>query len=258
LGYKIWDNYNKYRKKQKNVVDFRLKFSVPLELLILKFAGHGFFHLAKWGNHKRFVGRRQDKWLYLHSDYDVVYQFNRVINVINDYYAGSTQKSILKRFWFLMRKSCALTIAHRNKRKNACWAFNRYGSILYIKVSKNRGSIRLKQPKVSPIRWFHGIKGNFNNLLNIFWRLPFFYTSSAIVSISELTCVVKGCRCRANIWYKIKRQQYLKGILRYQHMLICVPKQIPLCYKHYMQVFFGKYDGVSLSKLQGYLVTDFI
>ena len=64
------------------------------------------------------VGRRQDKWLFLPSDQDVIYRFNAVIRGINGYYSGSTQKSVLSRFYFALRKSAALTLAHRHKKKS--------------------------------------------------------------------------------------------------------------------------------------------
>jgi hypothetical protein len=47
-----------------------------------------------------------------------------------------------------MKKSCALTLAHRNNKRNAHWAFKKYGQELAIKNHENK-IIFLKEPKPS-------------------------------------------------------------------------------------------------------------
>jgi hypothetical protein len=167
LEYWIWhktkSNFN--WKNLKKITKPYLNFSVPLKQLILKFALKGFFHLTKWGKKKRFVGKRQDKWLFLKSDSDVIRKFNDVINEIKNYYAGSTQQHSLNHFWYLMKKSCALTLAHRNNKKSASWAFNKYGKELSIKNHKNKKIIFLKNPKSSSSKWFNNNRSNVNNIL---------------------------------------------------------------------------------------------
>lgn len=125
LGYKIWKKYGLNTKfgidsvgATRRIEGSRLNFSVPLERLFSRFAERGFFMKAKWGSKDRMVGRRQDKWLFLPSDQDVIHRFNSVLYGIKNYYAGSTQQSVLSRFYFTLRKSAALTLAHRHKKRS--------------------------------------------------------------------------------------------------------------------------------------------
>lgn len=125
LGYKIWKKYSLSVKfgidsvgATRRIEGSRLNFSVPLERLFTRFAERGFFMTAKWGSKDRLVGRRQDKWLFLSSDHDVIHRFNSVLCGIKNYYSGSTQQSVLSRFYFALRKSAALTLSHRHKKKS--------------------------------------------------------------------------------------------------------------------------------------------
>ena len=125
LGYKIWKKYGLNTKfgidsvgATRRIEGSRLNFSVPLERLFSRFTERGFFMKAKWGSKDRMVGRRQDKWLFLPSDQDVIHRFNSVLYGIKNYYAGSTQQSVLSRFYFTLRKSAALTLAHRHKKRS--------------------------------------------------------------------------------------------------------------------------------------------
>jgi hypothetical protein len=125
LGYKIWKKYGLNVKfgidsvgATRRIESSRLNFSVPLERLFTRFAERGFFMIAKWGSKDRMVGRRQDKWLFLPSDRDVIHRFNTVLYGIKNYYSGSTQQSVLSRFYFTLRKSAALTLSHRHKKKS--------------------------------------------------------------------------------------------------------------------------------------------
>jgi len=46
-------------------------------------------------------------------------RYNKVIRGIANYYTGSSQKSVLDRFWHTMKRSAALTLAHRKKKRSA-------------------------------------------------------------------------------------------------------------------------------------------
>ena len=161
LGYWIW------HKKKWNIDEQKrscLNFSIPLRLLVLKFTLKGFFHLTKKSKKKKIVARRQDKWLFLKSDWEIIDKFNKIINRIKNYYAGSTEQSVLNFFWYLMKKSCALTLAHRNNKKNAYWAFKKYGKELTIKKDQNKRLLSLKNPKPSSSTWFNDDRGNLNDI----------------------------------------------------------------------------------------------
>ena len=83
LGYKITGNYGlKLRWSKDNKQRVRmvtLKYGVPLENLLERYAERGFLQRSGKTGSDRFVGRRQDKWLFLKSDKEVVDRFNSVI-----------------------------------------------------------------------------------------------------------------------------------------------------------------------------------
>jgi hypothetical protein len=83
LGYKITGNYGlKLRWSKDNKQRVRmvtLKYGVPLENLLERYAERGFLQRSGKTGSYRFVGRRQDKWLFLKSDKEVVDRFNSVI-----------------------------------------------------------------------------------------------------------------------------------------------------------------------------------
>jgi hypothetical protein len=126
LGFKIYGNYGFKVKQQTNkdgstqrVEDSVLKFGVPLERLFERFAYRGFFTKVKNKKSEKFVGRRVDKWLFLNNEYDIIQRFNSVVRGIQYYYSCSTYRSVLNRFWHNLKRSAALTIAHKNKKRSA-------------------------------------------------------------------------------------------------------------------------------------------
>lgn len=74
---------------------------------------------AKKKSANKFVGRRQDKWLFLKNDAAVVHRFNDILQRISIYYSGSTQQGTLSRIYYALKKSAALTIAHINSKRYA-------------------------------------------------------------------------------------------------------------------------------------------
>ena len=87
LGYKIWKKYGRMgNKKAEGFLNDRkcnrfagLNFSVPLEKLFLFYLHKGFVMKAKKKSANKFVGRRQDKWLFLKDDAAVVHRFNDIL-----------------------------------------------------------------------------------------------------------------------------------------------------------------------------------
>lgn len=122
LGYKIkghydlnvkWDKERGQRKGGNS-----LKLGIPLERLFNRFAERGFFQKARKGKATKLVAQRQDKWLFM-SSVDIVRRYNAVIRGISNYYSLSTQQSVLYELFYTLRRSCALTLAHKHKKKYA-------------------------------------------------------------------------------------------------------------------------------------------
>ncbi|NNE32679.1 MAG: hypothetical protein HKN40_09940 [Winogradskyella sp.] len=269
LGYKIWKKYGLNVKfgidsvgATRRIEGSRLNFSIPLERLFTRYAERGFFMKAKWGSPDRLVGRRQDKWLFLPSDQDVIHRFNAVIRGIKNYYSGSTQQSVLSRFFFALRKSAALTLAHRHKKKSTWWAFKKYGkdlTIVYTNKKKNEVTVKLEIPRASKVEWNLNSNTNSNttDILPIIQGVPVPRSLNIVCSASELPCAVPGCPNQAEHWHHVKHQKKVKGKDRQKIVLALTAKQIPVCKSHHHLIHSGKYDGPSLRKMKGYTPSDF-
>lgn len=259
LGYKITGNYglvqNWSKNKLQRVGQVTLKFGIPLKCLFERYAERGFFQKSSKTNSKRFVARRQDKWLFLWNDREVINRFNTVIRGIQYYYSASTRKSVLDRFWTTIRTSAALTIAHRHKKRSASWAFKRYGKNLSIPDDTGKPNIELLRPLSDGKIIFK--KGNLKKMIVKIDGVPIPTTLSAIVLASELDCAVPNCTLKAAEWHHIKHRKKYKGSAKQNSLNTYFAKQVPLCLTHHNLVHNGKYDGPSIRKLPGYTPSDF-
>ena len=151
LGYNLFgkydDRYN-FVGKQRHLIN-RIKFSIPIKKLIQKYAGKGYLHKAKKGKNQKYVARRVDKYLFLVDDNVVINRFNSILRGLANYYSGSEYPSALYELFELLRRSCALTLAHRHKMRSAKSAFTRWGKNLTIRYTVTDNSKEITQKSVS-------------------------------------------------------------------------------------------------------------
>lgn len=258
LGYYIYGNYGfnvKWTKdKSQRVGDVVLKFAIPLERLFQRFADRGFFKWVKNKKSSKYVGRRVDKWLFLKNEYEIILRFNSVIRGIQYYYSGSTYRSTLDRFWHTIRRSAALTLAHKFKKRSAKWAFSKFGSELVVVNPKNGKKIKLLMPTVGEHKFRDG---QLNYVLAIPKSVSLPITLNAICSAEGLNCAIPNCTLKAKEWHHIKHRKRIKGNSLQRSINAYVAKQIPLCLNHHNLIHSGKYDGPSIRKLPGYTPSDF-
>lgn len=261
LGYHIWWKHGLNTKwdGHRRQGGTYLFFSVPLKKLFERFTDRGFFQLVSTskGKETKYVGRRQDKWLFLKTDAEIIQRFNLVIRGVSNYYSGSTQKSVLDRLWTTFKRSAALTLAHKHKKRSAKWAFEKYGSQLSITVKKEGkgdNTISLFMPKSSPVTWG---KQNLSSMLVRPAGIPIPVTLTAVCSAKELNCCIPNCTLKADEWHHIKHRSKIKGNVRLKAITAYVSKQIPLCKNHHKAVHNGTYGGPSLRKLPGFTPGDF-
>ena len=258
LGYHIYGNYGfnvKWKKnKSQRVGDVVLKFAIPLERLFQRFADRGFFQLIKTKKSSKFVGRRVDKWLFLKNEYEIILRFNSVVRGIQYYYSGSTYRSTLDRFWHAMRKSAALTLAHKFKKRSAKWAFSKFGSELTVVNPKNGKETKLLMPTVGEHKFKNG---ELNYMLVVPKGVPLPITLAAICSAEELDCAIPNCTQKAKEWYHVRYRKRIKGNSTQRSITAYLAKQIPLCADHHYLVHNSKYDGPSIRKLPGYIPSNF-
>lgn len=262
LGFKIFGNYGFKIAKRTNkdgstqrVGDVVLKFGIPLERLFERYADRGFFQKVKNNKSEKFVGRRVDKWLFLDNEYEIIQRFNSVTRGIKYYYSCSTYRSVLDRFWHNLKRSAALTIAHKNKKRSAKWAFDKFGKDLIVTNRKNDKKISFEVPLSGDRIKF--ANGNVDHIMVVPKGSPLPVTLTAVCSASELNCAIPNCTLKASEWHHIKHRKRIKGNQRQKSLHAYTAKQIPLCTNHHLTVHSGKYDGPSLRKLPGYTPSDF-
>ena len=89
------------------------------------------------------------------KDYEVVKRFNSVMRGIANYYCGTEYPSALYELWELFRRSLALTLAHRHKKRTAKSGFQKWGRDLTVKYEvKRKGkteerSVSFEIPEIS-------------------------------------------------------------------------------------------------------------
>lgn len=259
LGFHIYGNYGfnvKWKtEKLQRIGDVVLKFAVPLERLFQRFTDRGFFQLVKNRKSLKYVGKRQDKWLFLNTDYEIILRYNSVIRGIQYYYSCSTYRNVLNRFWHTMRRSAALTLAHKHKKRSAKWSFSNFGNELTVTNPKTGKKTKLLMPKSGDKIKFND--GQINYMLAVPKGVSIPITLNVICSVSDLDCVIPNCTLKANHWHHIKHRKRIKGSNIQKAIYAYTAKQIPLCSTHYNLVHSGKYDGPSLRKLPGYTPSDF-
>lgn len=255
LGYHLHGNYeakntlnrdadgNILQRKRSNWI----KFGIPLHKIFKRYADKGFFQKARKGKQIKLVARRMDKWLFLTSDKEVVKRFNAVARGIAEYYKGSKYPSVLNEFWWTLKRSLALTLAHRHKMKSAKKAYQKWGPNLQVDPDN-----RWVTPEINGGKWSSGyaVQGNLTKLTN--WQPSggsFPKTLGSILTARELNCSIPGCPNRAEDWHHIHHRKRSK---KQDKSLALASKQIPICKAHHNIIHNGKYDGPSLRKLPGY------
>lgn len=264
LGYRLLGNYDaKYNFDGQSRKSNRIKFSVPTKKLIKRYADKGFMQVAKKGKNFKYVGKRVDKWIFLPADSEVVKRFNAVIRGVANYYCGTEYPSALSELWELLKRSLALTLAHRHKKRTAKSAFQKWGKDLAIKYEvKKKDKIETKEVKFEIPEIKYGkfkrpeaLQGQFSWLMSSTTPegATFPKTLSGIISASELPCSIPKCPNMANEWHHITSRKRLKRKNRKQALKIAYgTRQIPVCTAHHNQITYGKYDGPSLRKLLSY------
>lgn len=267
LGYKIWKKYGVNVKwevdslgRDRQNKSAKLNFSVPLEKLFLRYAERGFLQKVNRKSGDKFVGRRQDKWLFLNNDAAIVHKFNIVLKSIANYYSGSTQKSILSRLYFALKKSACLTIAHWNSKKHASWSKKKYGDNLIIPMTTKNGktkTVELFKPRADKVKWHISIKGQLKNISVVPVGVPAPQRLSVVSSINNLSCAIFNCPNNAKEWHYIKHWKRIKKSKLQKKINDYTVKQIAVCKNHNLLINTGKYNSFSLKKLKGYIPSDF-
>ena len=264
LGYRLLGNYDakfNYGDTQRNVSN-RIKFSVPTKRLLKKYTNKGYLQIAKKGKNIKYVAKRADKWIFLPEDSEVVKRFNSVTRGIANYYCGTEYPSALHEVWELLRRSLALTLAHRHKKRTAKAGFQKWGRDLVVNYEvKKKGktenrSISFEIPNITYGKFKRpgALQGEFSWLMSSMTPqgVVFPKTLSGIVSAKELPCAIPHCPNMTSEWYHIISRKRAKRKNKRAIDIAYKLRQIPVCSAHHKLITHGKYDGLSLRKLTAY------
>ena len=162
LGYHLFGRCNqRHQFSNKNFrLSNRVKFIIPINTLIEKYIKRGFLHKSNKGKKSKYVARRINKYIFGLSDYRVVSIFNYILKDLVDYYKWAISPFILHELYTLLRRSCALTLAHKHKMVTTKSAFLRWGKDLIIdyklfnkKKEIVNKSVLFEIPKLVSRRW---------------------------------------------------------------------------------------------------------
>jgi retron-type reverse transcriptase len=264
LGYRLLGNYDaKYNYSDgQSQKSNRIKFSVPIKRLLKRYMNKGFFQIAKKGKNIKYVARRADKWIFLPDDFEVVKRFNAVMRGIANYYCGTEYPSALYELWELFRRSLALTLAHRHKKRTAKAGFQKWGRDLAVNYevqkkgkTENRSvSFEVPEIKFGKFKRPEALQGELSWLMRSTTPQGAIFpkTLSGIVSASELPCSIPHCPNMANEWHHVTSRKRAKRKNKRAIEVAYNVRQIPVCSVHHALITAGKYDGPSLRKLPAY------
>lgn len=264
LGYKIKGHYYLNVKWEKHwgqrVNGITLKLNIPLERLLTRFAERGFFQLARKGNAPRLAARRQDKYLFM-RDIDIVKRFSSIVKNIFNYYCLSTHQHVFYELFYNLKRSCALTLAYKHKKRSALWAFDKYGKDLEITSKNSKKLVSFYFPNVFRDSYVKRKIKKDVSMKDLILKIQGTTVPTmlhAVCSASKLDCVIPNCPNKASHWQHVKHKKKYKGFDVERKLLSYTAKQIPICKEHQILIHLGKYDGPSLRKIRGYVPQDFL
>ena len=135
----ITKTINSLQAKAVNDIEYR----VPVDHIIKRFTDKG---IAKKMNNKKYRATALFKYCGLDDDI-IVKRFSSIIRGLMNYYSCVNRKSDLWSILSILRKSCALTLAHKHKIHSASKAFKKYGPNLKIKNKVGLRITSLTYPK---------------------------------------------------------------------------------------------------------------
>jgi group II intron reverse transcriptase/maturase len=264
LGYRLLGNYDSrlnFGKSQRRISN-RIKFSVPTKRLLKRYMDKGFLQIAKKGKNVKYVARCVDKWIFLPSDVEVVKRFNFVVRSIANYYCGTEYPFALCELWELLRRSLALTLAHRHKKRTTKAGFQKWGRDLTVKYEVEvRGKVEKRSVQFEIPKIVYGkfkrpgvLQGELLWLMRATTPVGAVFpkTLLGIISASELPCCIPHCPNAASEWHQVTSRKRVKRKNMRAIDIAFKLRQLPVCSVHHTLIISGKYDGPSLRKLSSY------
>lgn len=132
--------------------------------------------------------------MFLKNAYEIIYRFNLIVRRVECYYDGVSQKNALVKFWHLLKRSAALTLAHKFNKKNVSWAFYKFGKNLTVINPINGKGICFYKLRTC-VSTFES--GELSYLFSIWRNISIPTMFDTIRSVEELNCAIPNCTLRA-------------------------------------------------------------
>ncbi len=140
LGYNIYNNFivsktKNFNCKTKNSLVNSLSFLAPIKTILKKLEKQGFC------NSKNFPISKKN-WV-IYQDDRILKNYNILLKQLLGYYSGANNQHSLRNIQYILKYSCAMTLAQKHK-TNVTTIMKKYGNNIVIK--KNHRSICLYLP----------------------------------------------------------------------------------------------------------------
>ena len=145
LGHKILIETSINRPKGKSrhlkrVTGRLVSIQVPLDRMVQRLSAKGFCDTKGFPTDKKLWITQQDN--------QIVQNFNHTIRGIFGYYSGAHKRRLLQRIWYILKFSCALTLASRH-RCSLHKVFSKHGNLLTVHYgSSGEKRVMLYQPSL--------------------------------------------------------------------------------------------------------------
>lgn len=232
---------------------------IPVDKLLAKLSAEGF--LKNYAPGKKIIPSAKTSWIFL-SHQDIVSRYNMLTRGLLNYYAIATNRyafhSIIN---FIMRHSCAKTLARKFNLRTRAKVFAKFGKDLTAaeaqpQSTKTTGDIEnAKDKKGKPGISFY-TEPHYKRLLK--WpehtKLvnPFEFLKWALRTQKNFwkPCLICGTTENIEMHHVKHIRKTNKKATGFTKLMSALNrKQIPVCSNCHVEIHNGKYDGISLKDL---------
>lgn len=221
----------------------RMNFLPPVKDMFSKLAAEGFLKNYVPGKRKSLVPNAITKWIFLDHRL-IILRYNAVINGYINYYSFVDNYHAFHTIVnFILRHSCAKTLARKFRLGSRAAAFKKFGSALstkdefpiklkMLKSYKRTGEFKINKPNLDPLRV---MKWNLENQGNL-WDSCWVCGNDEKIQMHHVKHLRKNIDPKqngfTNLMAKLNR------------------KQIPVCITCHQKIHRGEYNGISLKSLK--------
>ena len=213
----------------KRVTGRLVSIQAPIDRMVQRLSAKGFCDTK---------GFPTDKKLWItQEDNQIVQNFNHTIRGIFGYYSGVHKRRLLQRIWYILKFSCALTLASKH-RCSLNKVFSKRGKLLTVNYGPSgEKRVMLYQPslKEEDRKWQIGRK----------FEDPYRVIAARVskTKLYEDCCI---CGASSSEMHHIRHIKNAKSGFTRRIMGLINRKQIPVCIECHDSIHAGRYDGINL------------